>query len=158
MLFAFQPRSPRRRRFGRAGITIVEIAVSMAMIGIVCSTSMFALIQMNQNSVVARLYTGAMSQAQNQIDLILTAAYKPQNNIIPTVLQPTPSTQATVPIYQDPTSGAVVSGTMVTQVVNLSPTYNGNTLYEVRSTVTVTYSYRNRPYSVALSALRTSDQ
>lgn len=132
--------------------------MAAAMIGIVTSTTFFAMIQMNQNAVVSRLYTGAVTAAQNQIDLLLTdSPFNPQKNQVPGELNPVQPAAGPVTIYQDPASGVLVSGTQSTSIVAVNPTYNGNALYEYQATVTVTYSYRNRNYSVALSTLRVSD-
>lgn len=155
---ALAPRRLRCGSKGRAGLTLVEVMVAAAMIGIVASTTFFAMIQMNQNASVSRLYTGAMTAGQNQIDLLLTdAPFNPQKSQVPPELNPTQSSKSTVTIYQDPTSGIVVSGTQSTTVATVNPTYNGNALYEYQATVTVTYSYRNRNYSVSMSTLRVSD-
>ena len=153
-----RPSRPWAGRGGCAGLTLVEVMVAAAMIGIVASTTFFAMIQMNQNAAVSRLYTGAMTAGQNEIDLLLTdAPFNPQKNQIPPEWNTAQPTTSTVTIYQDPAAGVVVSGTQSTSVVALNPTYNGNLLYEYRATVTITYSYRNRNYSVAMSTLRASD-
>lgn len=154
------PMHPRLKWVGhrRAGLTLVEVMVAAAMIGIVASTTFFAMIQMNQNAAISRLYTGAMTAGQNQIDLLLTdAPFNPQKNQVPTELAPAASSKSTVTIYQDPSSGTVVSGTQSTSIAALNPTYNGNALYEYQATVTITYSYRNHNYSVVMSTLRVSD-
>jgi len=155
--------SPLRRgsRHGRAGLTLVEVMVAAAMIGLTCTTFMFAFTQLNQMAMVARLYTGAGSVAQAQIDLIYTdTPFQPQSNLIPAELTPGTVT-ANVTVYHDPISGLTIPATMTTVVaaVNASYTYGSttDTLYLYQATVTVTYSYRNRNYSVSYSTLRTAD-
>lgn len=156
--------SPRLRygaRRGRAGLTLVEVIVSAAMIGLTCSVVMFAFAQLNQMTMVTRLYTGASTAAQSQIDLICTdGPFQPQSSIIPTELQPGTAT-ATVVVYEDPISNLTINGTMTTVVTATTTSYaNGtltDTLYLYEATVTVTYSYRNRNYSVAFSTLRAAD-
>jgi type II secretory pathway pseudopilin PulG len=146
----------------RAGLTLVEVIVAAAMIGLTCSVVMFAFTQLNQMAMVTRLYTGAATEAESQIDLILTdTPFEPQySGVIPTVLT-TGTTSANVTIYQDPISKFTISGTMTTIVSTKNTTYvtgsHNDTLYLYLATVQVTYSYRNRNYSVSLSTTRTSD-
>ena len=145
----------------RAGLTLVEVIVAAAMIGLTCSTFMFAFTQLNRMAMITRLYTGAASVAQAQIDLISTdSPFQPQNNLIPAELEPGTAT-ATVTIYQDPISNFTVTGTMTTTVaaVNSSYTYGSttDTLYLYQAYVTVTYVYRSRNYTVSYSTLRTAD-
>jgi type II secretory pathway pseudopilin PulG len=148
---------------GRAGLTLVEVMVSCAMICLTCTSFMFVFTQLNQMAMIARLYTGAGAVAQNQIDLISTQGpFQPQNSTVavPAVLTPGTAT-ATVQVYQDPLSGNTINGTMTTTVAtaNSSVTTGSvtDTLYLYQATVTVTYQYRNRSYSVSFSTLRTSD-
>jgi prepilin-type N-terminal cleavage/methylation domain-containing protein len=66
-------------------------------------------------------------------------------------------------IYQDPVSGQViVTGTLVTTITDTSSTmtFAGATqnLNVRRATATVTYSFRNKDYVVAMDTLRTADQ
>jgi len=157
--------APRRLRCGsshrRAGLTLVEVMVAAAMICLTCTTLMFAFSQLNQMAMVSRIYTGAASVGQAQIDLIITdSPFQPQNNLIPTELQPGTAT-AKVTVYQDPISNFTISGIMTTTVAAVSTGYTSgsttDTLYLYQATVTVTYSYRNRNYSVSFSTLRTAD-
>jgi prepilin-type N-terminal cleavage/methylation domain-containing protein len=66
-------------------------------------------------------------------------------------------------IYQDPVSGQViVTGTLVTTITDTGSTMTlaGATqnLNVRRATATVTYSFRNKNYTVAMDTLRTADQ
>ncbi|HKP01769.1 MAG TPA: hypothetical protein VJU77_00275, partial [Chthoniobacterales bacterium] len=66
-------------------------------------------------------------------------------------------------IYQDPVSGKViVTGTLVTTVVDTGSTMTfvgaNNSLSLRRVTATVSYSFRNKDYVVAMDTLRTADQ
>ena len=62
----------RSRNRHRAGFTIVELSIGVAILGIVASSVLFGLNQLNQFATVNRLYTAAQTLAQNQIDIILT--------------------------------------------------------------------------------------
>jgi prepilin-type N-terminal cleavage/methylation domain-containing protein len=66
-------------------------------------------------------------------------------------------------IYQDPVNGNVlITGTLTTTVTDASLTssfVNPNTDLNVRkANVTVTYTFRNRLYTVSMDTLRTADQ
>jgi type II secretory pathway pseudopilin PulG len=157
--------APRRLHCGdrrhRAGLTLVEVMVSAAMIALTCTTFMFVFSQLNQMAMINRLFTGATAVAQSQVDLISTdTPFVPSNSEVPPELTPGTAT-ANVNVYDDPVSGITIPGTMTTVVAAINTTYtNGSvqdTLYLYQATVTVTYTYRNRNYSVALSTLRTAD-
>jgi hypothetical protein len=148
---------PRRRL---AGLTLVEVMVSAAMITLTCTVVMFAFSQLNQMSMITRLYSGACTYAQSQVDYLNTVSpFEPQySGEVPTALTPG-TTTTTVIVYQDPISGFTINGTMTTTVSTANTTYSGtsDTLYLYLATVTVTYEYRNRNYTVSLSTCRTSD-
>jgi len=149
------------RRHGRAGLTLVEVMISCAMIALTCTSFMFAFTQLNQMAMIARLYTGAYAVAESQIDLISTdSPFQPQNNTVPPELTPGTAT-ATVTVYQDPVSNNTITGTMTTTVSAANTSYTAGstteTLYLYQANVTVSYTYRNRNYSVSFSTLRTSD-
>lgn len=156
-----------RLRFGlrhrRSGLTLVEVMVACAMITLTCTTFMFAFAQLNQMAMVSRLSTGAYAAVQSQIDHINTdSPFEPQAATpqIPVCLT-SGTTTTSVNVYQDPISNDTVSGTMTTAVTPVTTSYtSGSTtenLYLYQATVTVSYTYRNRSYSVSFSTLRTSD-
>ena len=104
----------------------------------------------------------------NQIDLIQSdTPFNPQKTNpdgtvqIPPELQLGTQTQENVPIYQDPNTGTVVTGTLTTTVSDMSSTYtqSGQTfpLTTYQAVVTLTYTYLNRNYSFSMSTIRTSD-
>jgi hypothetical protein len=140
--------------------------IAGAMITLTCSVVMFAFSQLNQVCMVSRLYTGASTMGENQVDLIQTdGPFRPfvsgvDAAQIPAVLT-TGTTTAAVTVFQDPISGTTISGTMTTVITPTTTSYaNGtltDTLYLYLGTVTVTYNYRNRSYSIQFSTTRTSD-
>lgn len=141
-----------------SAFTLVELLVAVTLIGIVMLTTFGALTRGNQNASTARLQTGAVTAAQNRIDLILSdSPFNPPKGQIPPELTPGTQTETGVAVYTDPISGNVVTGTRTTNVADLGVTLNGNNMNVYRATVTVTYLYRNRSYSVTLMTLRTSD-
>ena len=104
----------------------------------------------------------------NQIDLIQSdTPFHPQKTNpdgtaqIPPELQLGTQTQQNVPVYQDSSTGVVVTGTLTTTVTDISSTYTqaGLTfpLTTYQAVVTLTYTYLNRNYSFSMSTIRTSD-
>lgn len=123
-----------------------------------------AMTRLNQSASIARNSTGAATAVQNQIDLLLSdGPFNPQKTNadgtpqIPPELVLGTHTTNNVPIYNDPTNGIIVSGTLTTNVVDMSTVLNGITMPTYRADVTVTYNYRGQSYSVTRSTLRTSD-
>lgn len=148
----------------RGGFTLVEVLISIGLLGLTAAISITALTHMNNRAFLSRCQTGASTIAQNHIDLILSnMPFNPQKNQVPPELAlGTTSTgtaaNPTVPVYTDPRTGSVsVRGWISTTVANTSTTYNGVSLSVYRATVTVHYRFRGKPYSVALSTLRCSD-
>ena len=63
-----------------------------------------------------------------------------------------------MPISTDPTSNiAVVSGTVATTNQTAAFAVGGTNLTVVKSTVTVSYTFRNKTYNVSMDTMRTSD-
>ena len=159
------PRLPRASHFP-AGFTLVEVVVAIALVGIGIATIVTALTTLNSTASVNRNYTGALSAGTFQIDKALCdAPFKPTtqdsngNYMIPTVLTVGTTTENNVPVYQDPATGTVVSGTRTTNVT--APpgvSFNGSTVTVYQVNVAVSYTYRNRNYSYSMSTLRTPDE
>ncbi len=151
------------RRFHAAAITLVEVMVAIGLFGITAAAAVEALVRMNLNAALCRLQTGASTLAQNQIDLILSdAPFNPQYSQIPPELtigttNTGSSTAPTLAVYTDPVTNQKVLGWMTTVVADTGSTENGNTMYVYQVSVTVSYYYKGRLYSVAMSTMRCSD-
>jgi type II secretory pathway pseudopilin PulG len=150
------------------GFTIVETAVGIMVLGIGLACTVGALTKFNSIASVARNATGAYTVVMNQIDLIQSdSPFNPQKTNpdgtaqIPPELQIGTQTQNNVPVYQDPNTGVIVSGTMTTTVTDISSSYtSGATTFPLimyKAVVTITYTYLNRNYSFSMSTIRTSD-
>lgn len=146
------------------GVTLVEVVISIALIGMLSASTIHGLMYMNNTAFLSRLHTGAGTVAQNQIDLILSIQpYNPQKNQIPPELvtgsRMTGSrTAPTIPIYTDPTTGQTLyRGWMVTDVADQSQTVNGVPLHLRRANVTVFYEFRTRVHSIQMTTLRVCD-
>ena len=155
----FHPFSPFKRAANQDGITIVEIVVALGVIGLFASSAMWALVMMNNRAAVARLTTGALTVAQNQVDLMFCdAPYNPQKSQVPPELAVGTQIQTNVPIYTDPvTNNVVVSGTITSTVADTGTTYGGYSLNVYTITVTVSYQFRGNNYQITINTMRTSD-
>ena len=151
-----------------AALTLVETVVGIAIIGIGTACAVGALTRFNSLASTARNATGAYTAVMNQIDLIESdSPFNPQKTNpdgtaqIPPELQIGTHTQSNIPVYQDPKTGVIVTGTMTTTVSDISSTYtNGSFTFPLtmyKAVVTVTYTYLNRSYSCSMSTIRTSD-
>ncbi len=144
--------------------TLTEAAIAIALIAITMTAVLMTMSRLNESASVARNSTGASAAVQNQIDLILSdGPFNPQKinedgtpQIPPQLVVGTHVTN-NVPIYREPTTGIVVSGTMTTTVVDMSTVVAGITMPLYRADVSVTYNYRSRNYSLTRSTLRASD-
>lgn len=151
-----------------AAFTIVESAVALTVLGLGVAATVGALTKFNSIASMARNATGAYTTVMNQIDLIQSdSPFNPQKTNtdgtaqIPPELQIGTHTQTNVPVYQDPSTGVIVAGTMTTTVTDISSTYtNGSSSFQLimyKAVVTVNYKYLNRDYSFSMSTVRTSD-
>jgi prepilin-type N-terminal cleavage/methylation domain-containing protein len=146
------------------GFTLLELLVATALLGLLAGSSIWALTQANNYASIARLYTGAETAAQNQIDLILTESpFNPQANPpqIPLPLTVGTGAPQTVTLYSEPAGAGgqthTVTGQMVTTVMSNNVVTQGQNLNLYSATVVVTYIYRSKVYRVQLNAMRASD-
>jgi len=158
----------RRKARATAAFTLVEAMVAISVLAIGVASAVGALTKFNSIASISRNATGAYAAVMNQIDLIQSdAPFNPGKTNpdgtaqIPPELQLGTQTQNNVPIYQDPNTGVVISGTMTTTVSDISSTYTqGSQTYPVtmyQAVVTVTYTYLSRNYSFSMGTIRASD-
>src|SRR5438270_6337608 len=146
-----------------AAFTLMEVVMALAVIGTMGAGCYVGFNSLNTYPSSSRLYSEAQTAAQNQIDLILSKEpFDPMTNKIPSVLALGTTNTPNVFVYKDPVSGnVVVTGTMTTTVTDVGTTmaFAGSTtnLNIRRATVTVSYSFRGKNYSVSLDTLRTAD-
>jgi prepilin-type N-terminal cleavage/methylation domain-containing protein len=167
-MYLARTHSRGRRKTRALGFTLVEVLVATALLGLLAGGALWALTQANNYASITRLYTGAETAAQNQIDLILTdGPFNPQYTPaqIPAALTLGESAPQTVTIYSEPVGADgqthAVTGQMVTTVAKVPdpiiPNAPGAQLNLYTATVVVTYTYRSRQYRVQLNTMRASD-
>jgi prepilin-type N-terminal cleavage/methylation domain-containing protein len=199
----------------RAAFTLSEIVIALAILGAMSTGAYIGFNSLTTYAVTSRLYTEALTAAQNQIDLVLSKApfdvnaayvsgsFNPALGKIPAELMtvaeldalaasgvnfpsapPTAIPAKTDPyyayypyyrdgsspnvlkkqafIYQDPVTGTtVVTGTLAVNITDpgLTMTYLGAANLNIRrANATVSYTFRNKNYVVALDSMRTADQ
>jgi prepilin-type N-terminal cleavage/methylation domain-containing protein len=169
------------------GFTFTELLIGLTIIALVGSTVLFGLNRLNTFASVNRLYTVAQTLAQNQIDLILTKGpFDPAQNKYPrlngtdptsnilrtdvTTYYSNPSTPTQlytappnppVELYKDPmNNNAIVTGNIATSIKTTPFTAGSknNNLNVRQASVTVSYTFRSKPYSITMNTMRTPDQ
>lgn len=147
--------------------TLLEVLVATALLGLLAGSAIWALTQANNYASISRLYTGAETAAQSQIDYLLTdAPFNPQLNQFGTtnewqtgitIASPAP----TIYSEPDPKGGVArtVTGQMTTTIAKITNVTGaaGADLNLYSATVVVTYNFRGKAYRVQLNALRASD-
>ncbi|MGI8891417.1 MAG: hypothetical protein ACR2G0_11625 [Chthoniobacterales bacterium] len=156
------PSAAARRK--ASAFTLTEAAIAIALIAVTMTSFIMAMSRLNESASIARNSTGAAAVVQNQIDLILSdGPFNPQKTNsdgsvqIPPELAVGTHITNNVPIYREPTTGIVVSGTMTTTIADMSTFVSGIKMPLYRADVKVTYNYRSRGYSLSRSTLRASD-
>jgi type II secretory pathway pseudopilin PulG len=153
-----------KRAFSSDAFTLTEAVVALAIISIGIGSMITSMVQLNEQASISRNATGADAALQNQIDLILSdGPFNPQKTgpdgqpqIPPELVVGTHVTN-NVPIYREPNTGVIVSGTMTTTVTDVSQTYLGLPVYLYRAVITLSYSYRGRTYTDSRTTIRSSD-
>lgn len=156
----------RLRGGGRAAFTLIEIIVSLAVLGTMAGGAYVGFTGINQYSVSSRLYSEAQTVAQNQVDRILSDGPFDPNVVppkVPAVLALGKTVQNNVFIYTDPvTSQVLVRGMMTTMVTDTGDTMTiegvTTNLNLRRCTVQVAYTFRKTNYVVAMDTMRTADR
>lgn len=156
-----KPTSVFRRRCRNAGFTLTEVLFAGALLALIICGSVVALTQLNRWATAARLQTIAQAVAQQRIDQIETVPWQ-VTGTRPTLLTAGTTTEANVPLNNDDYNASLslvspytnldsqVLSTRTTEITDV-------TARTIRATVTVTYTYRNRPFTVTMNTLRATD-
>jgi prepilin-type N-terminal cleavage/methylation domain-containing protein len=145
----------------QSGFTFVELVVGMAVLVTFAAVAFAAFTQLNRFATASRLRVHALALAQQQIDSVLTAQWR-INAGRPDILVAGTRTESDLTLNTDAGNNpddfdsdftdlvTPVRGTRVTQITNV-------TARTLRATVTVTFNYANRAYTVSLTTMRATD-
>ena len=157
-----RPAWKHRRLVAQRGFTLTEILITSGVLVVVGATAMYALTMINKYAASARVQAAAQSIVQNQIDQILTTGPYVPTNVppdIPTILTPGPTVTKDIPVFTDPESSAtLVTGNLTINIQDSGAKNNGTPLYVLQAAVTLDYTFRGRPFTVAMNTLRAPDQ
>ncbi len=154
--------SPSRRPFRRiSAFTLIEVLFAGTLLAVFITGSVIAMTQLNRWATSARLRTIALAVAQQRVDQIETTPWL-VGVTRPTILNAGTTTDNNVPLNNDNFNAATSLITPYTnldsQVLSTRTTVIADlTANTLRATVTVTYIYRNRPATITLNTLRTTD-
>lgn len=152
--------NPSNRRF-RGGFTFVEILVAASILVLFAGSALAALTQFNRYANASRLKSHAVSLAQQRLDAILTTQWR-ANATRPTILNAGTVTESNLVMNADAKNSVVGlksdftalaaphTCTRTTVITNL-------TTRMVRASVTVSFLYAGRTYSVNLTTIRATD-
>ncbi len=153
-----------RRHYGEPdGFTLVQVMIATAIIVIVGLASVQALVLMNRKAAAMRTLNSARAVVQRNIDAAMGVPFT--TSFEPPILA---TTTATGSVYDEDGGGdnlvniallrngttAWIKGALTRTVVAES---NPESATIRRVTFTISYSYRGRPYSYAMTTLRTQD-
>jgi type II secretory pathway pseudopilin PulG len=145
---AYSPMSVPQR-VTQGGFLLVELAISAALLSLLCAGTFWALTTMNRSATSNRALMAAEAIAQSQVDLLLSTPYTVASVPASLAVTPSPATPVDVVVFD---GNADINGTMVTDVVLADPTAGIR-----RFTVTVTCPFRNHALRVSLSSMRAPD-
>ncbi len=145
--------------------TYAEMMMALAILALVGASTFAAMSRANRFAITNRVYTCAQTLVQSQIDTFLSVGpFYPQLSppLVPTELATGTTTTTDIPIYADSASGSpLVKGTLTHTVADLglTQTTGGVTedLHTRRLTVTLTYTFSGKNYSIVMSTVRASD-
>jgi len=137
------------------------VVFAASLLAVLVSVSVIAMTQINRWAAGARLRTLALAVAQQRMDQVQTAAWQQASSRTGVLVAGT-TTENAIPLNNDTFNSATglssaftaldsaVNATRTTLVTDLTPR-------TLRAVVTVTWTYRNRPYSLSLASLRAAD-
>jgi type II secretory pathway pseudopilin PulG len=158
--------SPRSGKFcaENEGFTLTEAALALTIVGIGLAAFVMGMTKLNEHASVSRNATGAAAILQNQVDLLLSdGPFNPGKTNedgspqIPPELTVGTHVTNNVPIYREPTTGVIVSGTLTSTITNITQNSSGMTMTMYRADISVSYIYRGVTYSLARSTIRVTD-
>ncbi len=159
---------------GQQAFTLLEVCFAVVAFAIFSAASIYSLSQLNRFASNARYRTLALAAAQQKIDQIMTTPWSVVGTV-PTVLAAGTTTEAaptvTLPLNSDPLNSATglssaftnydtqvldTRTTVITKLTDCSGN-TGSSSRLLRASVTVSYTYRGKSYSIVLTTLRGTD-
>lgn len=146
-----------------AAFTVLEVCLAALLLASFATASVYSMIQFNKIASMARLRTLAQSVAQEKMDEIMTVSWT-TTGTRPPVLAAGTVTENNIPLNNDALNSASGLSSIytnndvqvtATRATTISPV-TGNTRL-LSATVTLSYSYGNRPYTVTLTGVRATD-
>ncbi len=152
------PRDRLRKRRVTAGVVLVDILVSVVIVGIGAGSAISLLASANRVAEVNRTMNGAVALCQERVAQVVASPFNPAAVPsyfggawpVPTI-ETTTSTE-TVQLYTDLNGGGTIPGTRTTLVSLADATLN-----LVRVTARVNYTYRGKGYVCETYTLRSPD-
>lgn len=143
------------------GFTLPEVVIAGAILALFVAGSVATMVQINRWASAARLRTLALALAQQKADEILTTPWLVRGTR-PAILNAGTSTESSLTLNNDNLNNAVGLSTAFTNLDTPVPATRTTVITEVpprllRAAVSVSFTYRGRPYSVNFTTLRATD-
>jgi len=137
----------------RAGFTLVEVMVAVAVLAICAVTMTMSLLQLNRRAAISRVANAAKAEALSRIQQVSQCAYDPSANppVIPALLT-AGTTTSTVDLGSTLTGVGSIPGTATWTVASLSSTTN---ILSVKCTIN--YKYLGKSLSYELFTYKSPD-
>jgi prepilin-type N-terminal cleavage/methylation domain-containing protein len=131
---------------GRAGFTLVEVMVAVAVLVICAVMVTQALLQLNRQAALSRVTNAAKAEALSRIQEVSQSAYAPDAvpPVIPSILTEGTTTQA-VDLGSNSTGLGSIPGTAKWTVTTLA---GGSNIRSVQCTITYKYLGKNLSYEL----------
>jgi type II secretory pathway pseudopilin PulG len=154
-LFPLKPPLSRGalRPRGQSGMTIVEIAVGIAVLALVSATALTSVTSLNRNAVSTRVMENAREVVQGDIETAIGTPFSTTSIPSAWAIGTTTSTPLIYSSRNDKTVGAI-TGTM-THVVTAEANTLGGNIRRLKTTLSYTLFKRNFTYD--MTTLRASD-
>ena len=151
----------RKSRSCRLAFTLPEVVIAGAILALFVVGSVATMAQINRWAAGARLRTLALALAQQKADEVLTTAWQTATGR-PAVLTTGTNTETGLQLNNDGYNAGTGLSSAFTNLDTPVPATRTTTITDVstrtvRAVVTVSFSYRNRPYNVSLTTLRAID-
>jgi prepilin-type N-terminal cleavage/methylation domain-containing protein len=149
----------RRILRGEEGMTLIEVVISVLVLGIGFTSAIPCLLAANNIAAANRNQNAALALCRDRIDQMVAAKFSPPaaipsffGNTWPISASETVTNTETIQLYSDQSGAGLVTGTRTTRVALADASLN-----LVRVTVLVSYNYRGKNFSRETYTLRVPD-